>query len=1324
MVRALWILVTPLAIALSLWLLTSKLITPRIEAWALSTLQSYSDSSLPVSLRAEKIQIRFLKPSLSLENIVLTAKGDHAYALKDLRIKNVRVFVDFLHLLSGRITISAVVIDSPEANINLDPFLKDDSPPQEIPIELIFAQAEKWPLERVFFKNINLKLSSDELKFNALASGADLLFTNMGKNLTAKANIPALKIDLKNYGDLQGSLDTHLYLSRQSLRIIQLGVHLDESEVLARGELTNISRVLIQPTGVVDLSARFNLSDLYKELKRVRPKSKIPNIAGELNMDIETRFDGLQDLRGQADIKTRGLMIEKFELGDARIQGDYKNRMITLSEMKVFHPAGEAALTDSQIFLGGNYSFKSKVGVTSLDLQKLFQTLDLAHIPVGMGLKGVLPCDGQVYPTFHITCTQAKISAQDIWVKADNIEKAPYILNVSQMGAQGQVRVTADSVTYAANVSLGTSNGSSDGVIDFSHGFKIAFKTNKLDFANVENLANLKMQGSAAIEGSTSGDSSYAVFNMNLKARDFIFEEFSLGNLVSDLKYRRGHLMFSNIAGAIKKTNYLGELDVNLVENKLEGDFRLPSAELSDIASVFDRIYKLPVTVQGTGAAKAHVSGPLNFWKLNYEVDSAFKKVAVGYESFELLNFNVSAQNGNIKANKVLLKKGNSTVTLLGGISSDQIMDLYADGKSWKLEESDFLSGNNMNSSIIGNLNFAAEFKDSIQNPNILIKGAITDTLFEEQEIPNSNFILRMDRNSLGAQVSLFGDRVQGEVQLPLEKGRAPLQIKLKTNNWNFSSLLGLVGGAALANEYTSSLTANVDLRSEAGDIFKTTGKMNIQTLSLKRGNLSFVNSAPIDITTDNGITSIRNFQLEGPNNSLQIRGTNFTADNLNVAVNLHADLRLLQILTPFLEDLGGGVDLSATLSGSVKKPEILGTLQNRNAFVKIKGFPHPLERLSSDVVFSQSKILINSIKGQMAGGTLTGDGGIMINGIRDLPASIRLRLDNVTFNVPDKVRSSGNADLILSGRWFPFTLSGSYHVSSGLVEKEFTEDSGGITGVRQSLYLPKVIREGHFEPLLLDLQIILDRNIQVKNSLLDGSVNGHLQVKGAPTSPLLFGKINIDKKAKLIFKDKIFEVQNGLIEFNDPDEINPNLYISGLSRINDYDITLLAQGPSKSLTIRLSSVPPLPEQDIISLIALGVTSSNMDQNLQSRQQAEQLGVEIGGAVLAKPISKQLESTLGLNLQVTSEYDSTRNISVPKVTLSRRLSERVKVSGSRPVKDTQSYDIKLEYLINSNITAVGSFESRGVEDNTTLQSTQPASQSIFGLDLEFKREFK
>ncbi|KYG67751.1 hypothetical protein AZI87_00245 [Bdellovibrio bacteriovorus] len=1321
MKRAFWILITPLAGFLVLWLIGSMLIAPKLEAWALNKIQTYSDSSLPVKIRAEKLQLKLFKPSLALEGIDVEAKGELAEALKPVRVGSVRVFIDFFHLLSGRVTLSAVVVDSPDVEINIDPFLKSDAPPKELPLNALFNQLDQLPLHRLFIQNLHLKVTSKDLKLQGEIQSGDLLATNMGKHLTAKANVPQLNLDLEKIGSFQGSLDTHLYLTRQSLRIIQMGVRLDESEVLVRGELTQFHRVTIKPSGLLDVSARLHLSDLYTELKKIRPDLKLPTFSGEVNLDAEARFNGLDQLRGKADIKTRALMVDKFELGDARIQGEYRDKKISLSEIRVQHPAGEAVMTKTQMSIGQNFDFKTHVSVHDLDLQKLFISLNLNNVPVGVDLQGELPCEGHLHPSFEFTCSKASLKAQNLWVKSSLEPKATAILDINSMSAEGQVKVTTEAVTYAAGVSIGDSTGHSDGVIDFAKGFKINFKTDKLEFKNVKNLSNLKLEGSASMEGSTSGDSNAAIFDMKVNAREFTFEDFYLGNLISNLKYRSGRLIFEDVAGAIRKTQYLGDLEVNLDKNTLTGDFSIPTAELPDVASVFTRIYKFPVDVQGQGSAKASVRGPLNFWKMNYELQSAFKNVSIGPETFDTLNFNVTARDGNIHADKVTLQRAGSIVLVQGGISSSQILNLNADGKNFKLEESDTIS--KINSSIAGNLNFAAELTGPVKNPQVLVKGAVTDSFFEDQEIPNSNFIVRLNLDTVFTQLSLFGGKVQGEFQLPFEKGRAPLMVKMQTREWNYSTLLGLVGGANLASEYTSSLTSTVDLRSESGDIFKSSGKVHIDALELRRGTLSLKNPQAIDIVTDNGVASIRNFRLEGPNTELAIRGENFTAQNMNIAVNMNSDLRLLHIFMPFLEDLGGPIKVSTNMTGSVTKPQIMGTLNANNTYIKIKGFPHPLERLNVDVVFSQSRVMVNSIRGNIAGGTLTGDGGILINEIKDIPTTIRLRLDNVTLNVPEKVRTNGNADLVFSGRWFPFTLSGTYAVNSALVEKEFTEDSGGVAGVKQSLYLPKVIRESRFEPVLLDINILMNRNIIVKNSLLDGAVSGNLQVKGPPTNPVLLGRINAEKNSKLIFKDKIFLIQSGTIDFTDPDEINPSLYISAESRINEYDISLLAQGTAKNLTIHLNSIPPLQEQDIISLIALGVTTSAMDQNVQSREQAQQLGAEIGGAVLAKPINKTIEAT-GFSLAVTSEYDSTRNISVPKITLSRSLSTRVKVSGSRPVGDSQSYDLKLEYLINSNFTAVGSFESRGNEDDTTLQTTQPASQSIFGLDLEFKREFK
>lgn len=1326
MKRVFWILVTPTLVFLVLWGLGTWLIMPRLETWALQELQNYSKSSLPIEISASKLRLRVLRPSLALEDITLTPKGDLSKVLSGARIASARVHLDFFQLLGGRVHLSAAVVDSPEARINIDSLLDDKSPSKELPVDAIFAITEKLPLQKIFIQNIHVLVESPKMGIAVEVRNGGLLLTNMGKNITAKADVPDLQVQLKNLGHFAGSFDTHLYVTRQSLRILQLGAHLDQSEFILRGELTPLKDLTIKPSGVLSLSANVALSDIYNELKKVKPHLKLPDLAGQISTEIEARFNGSEDFRGKAEINSQAVVVDKFELGDAKIQGEFKNRLVSFSEVNIKHPAGSASLINSQIELDRDYEFKSRVKVESLDLQKFFVSLNLTDIPAGLSATGDLPCVGKIKPTFSMTCENSSITANNIWVKSENNKKGTAILDLKSMSAKGRLQVTPQAVAYNAAIALGDSTGTSDGVVDFNTGFRVAYKTKKLDLKNIQNLANLKMKGNASIEGTTSGDSHTATFDMSINARDFIFEDFNLGNVIANVSLKKGHLLFQDLAGAQNKTQYIGDLDVDLNHNQIKGSFSSPTTELADIATILDGFYRFPIGVQGFGAAKAQVNGPLNFWKLNYKVESNFKNVTLGKEAFDQLSFNVEATNGNIKTQKVQLLKNASVVNVTGGISSDQILGLQLDGKNWKLEESRIVTG--INSSIYGALNFSSEIKDSIKNPHVLIKGAITDSIFEDQEIPNSNFILRTDKRSLSGQVSLFGDKVNGEFQYPYDKGTAPLLIKMKTNNWNYSSLLALIGGANLAAEYDSALTSTIDLRSDSGDLFRATGKVHIDNFYLKRGHMSLANSGPMDINSENGVINIKNFYLKGPHNLIRVSGSNFTIERLNVVVDAQADLRLLQIFMPFLEDLGGPLNISASVSGPLTKPQILGTANLRNAYVKIKGFPHPIERLSTDVSFSQSKVLISDISGQLAGGTVNGEGSVIIKGPRDLQTSIQLHLENVSLNVPDKVRTNGNADLTFAGHWFPFTLSGVYHVMGGLVEKEFTEGTGGVAGVRQSVYLPKVLREAQFEPVLLDMQIILERSLPVKMSLFDGSVSGSLQVKGPPTNPILSGRITADRKSKLIFKDKLFDVQNATIDFTDPSEINPNLFVTANSRINEYDITLIAQGTAKNLSIKTSSVPPLSDQDIISLIALGVTSTSLDQTAgQQKAVAESTGLEIGGAVLAKPISKTLESTfgLGLDLAVTSQYDSTRNISIPKITLSRKLSDRLKVSGSRPVGgDAVGYDVKLEYLLNTNITAVGSYENKSLYENSILQNIPQETENVFGLDLEFKREFK
>ncbi|HWU42419.1 MAG TPA: hypothetical protein VN132_03240, partial [Bdellovibrio sp.] len=76
MKRVFWILITPTLTFLILWGLGTWLIIPRVEAWALSELQSYSKNNLPVEIKAATLSLRVLRPSVAIEDITITPQTE------------------------------------------------------------------------------------------------------------------------------------------------------------------------------------------------------------------------------------------------------------------------------------------------------------------------------------------------------------------------------------------------------------------------------------------------------------------------------------------------------------------------------------------------------------------------------------------------------------------------------------------------------------------------------------------------------------------------------------------------------------------------------------------------------------------------------------------------------------------------------------------------------------------------------------------------------------------------------------------------------------------------------------------------------------------------------------------------------------------------------------------------------------------------------------------------------------------------------------------------------------------------------------------------
>lgn len=1329
MKRVLLILLPPILFVALLGVALKYWAVPRAENWALRKLKSYSEKHLPVVIEAESLHFHLLKAGASVDKISLTSKAGLQKYSDKIQIESLRANLDIFQLLTGRVQINALIVEGPEGRVQLDPFFAGNSKPEPLPLALVFEWLEKIPVERVFVHQMDLELESREHNSKARLQKADLLLGNHQNSLSGRLDVPDLQLAFFGHTPLHTRVDISAVLGRDTLRITRAGARYGSSEVILKGEFEKFSQAPLHPRATFEGNGQLFLQELMREVRPILSDYKLPALQGEATAKANIKIDGLQKISGTMNLKTQNVSVASFSLGNATVLGVFKGQSLLFPEIHIQHPAGQAKLVNADLRLNENLEFKTEADISRLDLQKLFLSLNLKSVPVWADLKGTLPCQGQFKAPFKVNC-EGRISADNLLVSSSySHPHKDVVVDVAHLSAQGRTEITDKAVTYSAQLQLGDNSGESAGTIEYAKGFHISYSTPQLEFSQVRNLANLKFKGSAALEGTTSGDSQKAVFSMKLKARDFSFENYYLGQLAGTLGYQQGHLLLTDLQGFLPKSSYQGSLDIHLAESRIVGRISAPTLDLADLVKVFEAHYQFPLSVRALGAAEMSFSGPLDFWKLSYQLDSSFKNGQLAGESFESLAINAQSTQGNLQLQKAFIKKNQTLITATGGWSPRKELNFRVEGRNFRLDESDFIT--RLSNNVFGILNFGSQIRGTVAEPEVSLRGSITETVLDEQETPSSFFDMKIRRNLMEGNANLFGHRIQADWLLPFDD--SPLRLRLKTVDWNYASLLAVLNGNIYQNEYDSSITADVDLRSETGQWQKASGSIQIKNLFLKRGALSFRNPDPIQIRLESGKIRIQNFNLEGPQNSIQLHGQDFTFNHLNVNLVANTELRLFHMFFPFFDDLGGAIQASATVSGSLFKPQILGNLTTNNSFVKIKGFPHPIERIRAEVNFSQTKVLINSVKAQMAGGVVSAEGNITINEYRDIHTSIRINLEGVNLNIPEKVRSSGSADLVLSGKWFPFLLSGTYKVSNGVFEREFTDSSGVSTNNnnRQSAYLPKILRQSAFESLLLDIQIIFEKSFLVKNSMVDGAVQGSLQVKGPVSNPVLLGRLQADKNTRLMFKDNAFEVQTANILFNNPNEINPDIYVSAQARVNEYDVKILAQGPAKNLkSIRLTSVPPLPEQDIISLLALGVTSSRLDSSAQGRdggrEQALQAGYELGFAIMAQPIKKQFQDRLGLNVQLSSSFDTTRNISVPKVTVSRKISNKVNAAASRTIgTEGTDVEVKLRYLLNQNVSVIGSFENSSAQQNGQgLSNTTRPKDNVFGLDLEFRKEFK
>jgi hypothetical protein len=263
----------------------------------------------------------------------------------------------------------------------------------------------------------------------------------------------------------------------------------------------------------------------------------------------------------------------------------------------------------------------------------------------------------------------------------------------------------------------------------------------------------------------------------------------------------------------------------------------------------------------------------------------------------------------------------------------------------------------------------------------------------------------------------------------------------------------------------------------------------------------------------------------------------------------------------------------------------------------------------------------------------------------------------------------------------------------------------------------------GPFDGLRMNMTLTIPDDLVVKASSLQtagspislGSLivtlGGNLSATKEPGGPVrLVGTVNTIR-GNYDFQGRRFEIlRDGTIRFEGTDEFNPRLDIRTRRVIQAVDARVNVRGTLDQPEIVLSSMPPLEQADILSLIVFNQPVNQLGEGDQVSlaQRAQSLAAGAVTGQLAQSIGK------ALNLD-TFEIDvAPENGSGPQVTIGQQLGQSLYLKVQQGVGNQNTTNVVIEYELAEWVR----LQTNVVEGSSTQQTLFSRNQGS-GVDLIF-----
>ena len=530
------------------------------------------------------------------------------------------------------------------------------------------------------------------------------------------------------------------------------------------------------------------------------------------------------------------------------------------------------------------------------------------------------------------------------------------------------------------------------------------------------------------------------------------------------------------------------------------------------------------------------------------------------------------------------------------------------------------------------------------------------------------------------ADVSLDDNALKGDVALPEARIAANAQGRLDGMIATRATVTDFEIGPILRQlrpdlfgDAAGRLSAVATLDVPARDPRATRGLVRLEPVRFEMAGERWEAQGPIIVRREPGRLTVERLDAAGRLGNASVTGWLDDSGTLDGTLRGQVPLALLAVLRKEVREASGKLDLDVRLGGTLAKPSLLGRGTISGGLIAIRDLPFVVRDVEGRLALSPARLRIEELKAAIGTGTVRATGEIAIEGGTIGAYQVALSAQRVSLTPVEGLETVWNSELALVGRGARGLVRGDAHLVRGAYTKDLS-------------ILPLLLKPGgRAEPaewgreLALQVQVFLDDNLIVRSPQAQVRAGGTLALRGTVAQPTILGTVET-QDGRITFRRNRFVLENAVVRFDDPTRINPYLDVRATTRIRTYDVTMWLSGRADDLTIRLASEPPMSQEDLLALVTVGATKTELGSSgggtVFATEAAQLISKELLGGELNAPTVDILE--FGKNEAGQSEFR-----------VGKRLNDRTLVTYTGSFAEGGKQKLRVEYQLFGPVLIAG-----------------------------------